>query len=253
VRAALVGAATKPLNLLVPAVLIAVAIIVQPWLVLAAPPVYAALVITTLRDPQQVDRLLGRSAGRAALGAGDAARAAERQIPLLPSDLRAPLLSALEHQQAILELLPTLPAGMADASLTEDLPRVVADMLRAAASARDIDAYLDTQDPRALERRIASARADGRADVAATLQENLDVVGNLGRTRAALSDRLASMASSLSIVHGRLVQAKASAQPVDVTDDVTELRDRARTLAEGVQEAFAGAPATTPGSPPAPA
>jgi hypothetical protein len=223
-------------------VLIAVAIIVQPWLVLAAPPVYAALVITTLRDPQQVDRLLGRSAGRAALGAGDAARAAEREIPQLPADLRAPLQSALEQQQAILELLPAMPPGMADRALAEDVPRVVADMLRAAASARDIDAYLDTQDPRTLERRIASAKADGRADVAATLQENLDVVGNLGRTRAALSDRLASMASSLSIVHGRLVQAKASAQPVDVSDDVTELRDRARTLAEGVQEAFAGAP-----------
>ena len=81
--------------------------------------------------------------------------------------------------------------------------------------------------------------------MAATLRENLDIIAHLQKTRDALADRLSSMASSLSIIRGRLVQAKTTAQPVDVTADISDLRDRARTLAEGVQEAFADAgPAT---------
>ena len=238
---AVVGAATKPLNIIVPAVLVVLAILIQPWLALAAIPVYAALVLTTLRDPKEVDRMLGRGSEASRLGPE-----ARQQVDALPSDLQLPLRSALEQQRAILELLPTMPEGMADPKLAEDLPRLLADMLKAATGARDIDSYLDSQDERSLQAQADEARREGRADVAATLQENLDIIAHLQKTRGALADRLASMASSLSIIRGRLVQAKTTAQPVDVTGDISDLRDRARTLAEGVQEAFADAgPAAT--------
>jgi hypothetical protein len=235
VRTAVVGAATKPLNLLVFVALVVLAILIQPWLALAAIPIYAALVVTTLRDPKEVDRLLGRGAEAARVGPS------RQDLDRLPADLQLPLRSALDQQQAILDLLPTMPEGMADPKLAEDLPRLTADMLKAASGARDIDAYLQSQDVRTLEVQEEEAVRDGRKDVAATLRENLDVIAHLQKTRDALADRLSSMASSLSIIRGRLVQAKTTAQPVDVTGDISELRDRARTLAEGVQEAFADA------------
>jgi hypothetical protein len=239
VRSAVVGAATKPLNIIVPVVLVVLAILIQPWLALAAIPVYAALVTTTLRDPKEVDRLLGR--GSEARRVGPSAQ----QVDTLPGDLQLPLRSALDQQRAILELLPTMPEGMADPKLAEDLPRLLADMLKAASGARDIDSYLQSQDVSSLRVQAADAERDGRHDVAATLRENLEVIAHLQKTRDALADRLSSMASSLSIIRGRLVQAKTTAQPVDVTGDISDLRDRARTLAEGVQEAFADAgPAT---------
>jgi hypothetical protein len=238
-RTAVVGAATKPLNILVPVVLVVLAILLQPWLALAAIPVYAALVVTTLRDPKEVDRLLGRGSETAKVGPS------RQQVDGLPSDLQLPLRSAFEQQRAILELLPTMPEGMADPKLSEDLPRLLADMLKAASGARDIDSYLQSQDASSLRAQAADAEREGRGDVAATLRENLDIIAHLQKTRDALADRLSSMASSLSIIRGRLVQAKTTAQPVDVTADISDLRDRARTLAEGVQEAFADAgPAT---------
>jgi hypothetical protein len=244
VRTAVVGAATKPLNIIVPVVLVVLAILIQPWLALAAIPVYAALVFTTLRDPNEVDRMLGRGSESAQLG--PSGKDLRQTVDSLPSDLQRPLQSALDQQRAILELLPTMPEGMADPKLSEDLPRLLADMLKAATGARDIDSYLDSQDVRSLQAQADDAEREGRKDVAATLRENLDVITHLQKTRDALSDRLSSMASSLSIIRGRLVQAKTTAQPVDVTSDISDLRDRARTLAEGVQEAFADAgPATT--------
>jgi hypothetical protein len=235
VRTAVLGAATKPLNVLVFVALVVLAILIQPWLALAAIPIYAALVVTTLRDPKEVDRMLGRGTEAARVGPSG------QDLDRLPPDLQLPLRSALDQQQAILDLLPTMPEGMADPKLAEDLPRLTADMLKAANGARDIDAYLQSQDARALEVQEEEALRDGRKDVAATLRENLDVIAHLQKTRDALADRLSSMASSLSIIRGRLVQAKTTAQPVDVTGDISELRDRARTLAEGVQEAFADA------------
>jgi hypothetical protein len=239
VRSAVLGAATKPLNILVPVILVVLAILIQPWLALAAIPVYAALVLTTLRDPTEVDRILGR--GPSAAQVGPSQRDVRQTVEGLPADLQLPLRSALEQQRAILDLVPTMPEGMADPKLAEDLPRLLADMLKAATGARDIDAYLQSQDATALRAQAAEAEREGRADVAGTLRENLEVIAHLQKTRDALADRLSSMASSLSIIRGRLVQAKITAQPVDVTGDISELRDRARTLAEGVQEAFADA------------
>ena len=175
-RTAVVGAATKPLNILVPVVLVVLAILIQPWLALAAIPVYAALVVTTLRDPKEVDRLLGR---------GSAGREGRAVAPGRDGSIRPAAAAAKRARAAAGDPRPAADDARGDGrpEALEDLPRLLADMLKAATGARDIDSYLQSQDVASLRAQADDAERDGRHDVAGTLRENLDVIAHLQKTR----------------------------------------------------------------------
>ena len=101
----LLGAATRPLNVLVLAFMLAAAIVVSPWIALAAVPVYGLLVWTSARD----------DAGPASTGP----RLRSFDLQQLSPALQPRVAAARREQQAVLDELSRLevaPEGVGSQS-----------------------------------------------------------------------------------------------------------------------------------------
>ena len=231
----LFNAATKPLNMLVLAGMAAAAILTTPWVLAAAIPVYGLMMASTIRDPKETDRLLGRG-GAAQLSAG------KRSLQGITGGLRGEVIAVLNEERGIkteLERAPVRPDGIAEA-----VEALCDELIVNARRASDVDLYLQSVDVAELQRRLAGEARQGRtsqlsADAAAAIQEQLQVIESLGQRRAAFDDEIANLQASLGTIRARLVQARAEAEPPTVgAADVTELRDRMRALASGLAEAY---------------
>jgi hypothetical protein len=230
----LVNAATKPLNVLVLAGMAAAAILTTPWVLAAAVPVYGLLIASTIRDPREADRLAG--ATQAQLPGG------KRSLQGITGALRGEVIAVLNEERGInveLDRAPVRPEGVAEA-----VEALCDELIVNARRASEVDLYLQSVDVPELQRRLAGEAREGRssqlsADAAAAIQEQLQVIASLGQRRAAFDDEIANLQASLGTIRARLVQARAEAAPPTVgAADVTELRDRMRALASGLQEAY---------------
>jgi len=217
-RAGLVAAATQPLNVAVPtAVVVAGALLGVVWLVLVAVVCWAALTAMTLSEepPAAATSADPRAFGpaiqarvRDAAAAGAAVRAAIAASP-----------APLEDVGGEVELL---------------LAAVEADAVRA----QRIHAFLAGESPEALRHRVAG---EPRAPVRAALEAKLAALDRLQRQLDDLLSEMDHVVATMQTVHAELIAADGLVRRPErdeLAEQVSELRMRVRTRAEGLEEAF---------------
>src|SRR4051794_40630713 len=148
----LARAATRPLNLAVLGILVAIALVAAPWVAVLALPIYGVLVAASYRPPPTLGE--PPAARRDALSGVEAA-------------LRPRVEHALRDQAAVVRQLGTLPVQ--PAGLAEQVSQLGRDIVAAARRASEVDAYLRGVDGEALRARLAAQRERAAESPAAGL------------------------------------------------------------------------------------
>ena len=224
----LLGAATRPLNVLVLAFMLAAAIVVSPWIALAAVPVYGLLVWTSARD----------DAGPASTGP----RLRSFDLQQLSPALQPRVAAARREQQAVLDELSRLE--VAPEGVRDEVQALGADVIASARRGTELDRYLGSVDEHRLRERLRDYRVLGpggehASSAAAAIEEQLSVIDSLTQRRQALDDEIDNVEAGLGALRARIVQARAAAtMPSGVATDIEGLRSRMRVLATSLDEAY---------------
>ncbi len=222
------NAATKPLNLLVAAVVEGGGILLQSTLVdVAAVPVYALLVAATIGDPKESERLATRASRQSTSGA-------RRPLDGVTGTIRGQVIAVLNEQRAIESELARSP-GVRD-DVAGEVAALCDEVVANARRASEMELYLASVDVPDLRARAATTSKGPAVDA---LAEQLAVVDSFTEARAAFDREIEAVAASLAAVRGRLVQARIAATPTtSVNADVAGLRERMRILATSLVEAY---------------
>jgi hypothetical protein len=243
-RALVVNAATKPVNVLLPAG-IAAAGFVLGWPLLLVPiaiVVYVLLAGFTLFDQEEATRVLG-ARRRASLP--------PPPPPLsfagLPPEIAEPLGAAISEERKI-------EAAIADAKLpytevSAEAGVLVEELERVARKGALIHSYITDPEVAAAGKRLETLRARARAGGAAAEAERMAVeaLETQMRIRAELEEKferccaeLEHLAASLGVIRGEIVRmsvAEDASVQDDLADQVRDLRNRVSTVSEGLSEA----------------
>jgi hypothetical protein len=219
-RAAIPHAATQPVNVLVPTVVVvAAAFLGALWLLPVALACWLALSAMTLADERRGLR-------------GDDAPAPGELGPAIRKRVR----DAMAAGAAVQAATAASPSPLEDVCAEVDL--LVAAVRTDAARAQRIHEFLSRESPDALRRRLAG---EPRADLRAALEAKLSA---LDRLQGQLDDALAGMdqvIATVQTVHAEILAADGLLrQPErdEMAGQVSELRMRVQTRAEGLEEVF---------------
>jgi hypothetical protein len=242
-RAIAVNAATKPINIVVPAgVAVAGALLGIGWLWPVAVLVYVALVVATFFDADEAEKV-----GKRSRGAEDGKPAAQRQLD--PAQLAPPIAERL--QQALAEerqIRETIES--ADVDLTEvttEVDGLVTNLEKSAQRAQLVYDYLSDQDSRTLERRARELARNQDPDsqrAAAAVRDQMKLAKDLEATLNRFYAQMDHAVVSLQTIRGELVRisvaGEAEAQ-AETAERVRDLRQEVGAMADGMREAYARA------------
>jgi hypothetical protein len=233
-----INAATKPVNILVPAAVIVLGLLLSV-LVVALPiavVTYIVLSLQTFFDSGEAERV-----GKAAYGSQP------ERVPLDSRTLSPAIARPLEEARATAAAIRRTVVE-ADAPLDDvvaDVDALLVAMETSAKRAQLITSTLEGQDVRALDRQIAARSTDPSPDVQA-------LVGDLKAQRESvlrLRDKLERfqggmerICSSLSLLRTRVAEMSASEEEAaqrELSEQVRGLRERTDLLAESMRETFA--------------
>lgn len=240
-RDLVINAATNPTAVGV-AALVAVAALVlgTPWLLLVAAGLYVGLATTTLLDQDEAAQVGAAAYQRAGLGRG-------ALPPVLAPEIAALLQRARDEEARIAETVEEseLPLDLVVsevASLTTETERI-------AGRAQSISKYLAGQSPESARIRLRELRATPASSAEAVKARDRAVEAvsaqlRLWETMSEELDRFKAemehLIASLGIVHGQLVRmdvANETHLQEEVARELSELRERVGTFAEGMREA----------------
>ena len=237
-RAIAVNAATKPVNVLVPAaVAIVAAVSGIGWLWPAAVVVYVALVVATFFDADEAE----------AVGKRKRVREERRVRSLAPLGLAPPiaqrLKQALAEEQRIRDTIDGAEVDLDDVNTEVD--GLVANLEKSARRAQLVYAYLAQQDPKALEQRARELEGSEDPDsrrAAAAVRDQMDLARELEATLQRFYAQMDHAVISLQTIRGELVRmsvAGEAEQQADTAERVRNLREEVGALADGMREAYA--------------
>jgi hypothetical protein len=243
-RAIAINAATKPVNIVVPAgVAIAGALFGVTWLWPVAVLVYVALVVATFFDADEAEAVGKRSRG-------DDEEKAQRAVD--PATLAPPIAERL--QQALAEesqIRQTIDG--ADVDLTEvssEVDGLVTNLEKSAQRAQLVYDYLAEQDPRTLDRRARELEQNQDPDsqrAAAAVRDQMKLAQDLEATLNRFYAQMDHAVVSLQTIRGELVRisvaGEAEAQ-AETAERVRDLRQEVGAMADGMREAYARADST---------
>ena len=240
-RALAVNAATKPLNVAVPAGLVVAAILLgTPWLVAVALVVYTVLGLQTFFDSGEAERVGDRVYGRDRTAGG-------RQA-IDPGRLAAPiatqLSAALEAETRIRRAIETSELPFTE--LVTEVTGLVSELDRTAGRAQLVYDYLAGQNPRAVRQRLGQLESAGADETVlrtvAALRDQLaaqqQMEGQLNRYYAEMEQTVAALGT----IHAQVVQmtvASSDTGEEQLAGRVRGLREQVNTLTEGISEAYA--------------
>lgn len=244
-RELVVNAGTKPLAIgVAAAVAVAAFVIGTPWLLAVAAALYVALAASTFFDPAEAERV-GAAAYKRARALPGSARA-------LPPGLAPEIASLLERarveERRIVETVSESDLGFE--GVTTDVGSLTTEMERIAGRAQSIWKYLDEQRPEDARSRLrelreapaTSVEADrARERAADALQDQLRLGETLESELGRFTAEMEHLIASLGIVHGQLVRMSVANDPhlqEDVARELSDLRERVGTFAEGMREAI---------------
>jgi hypothetical protein len=231
-----VNAATKPVNVTVPAaVAVGAFVLGAPWLLAVAAVLYVVLAVMTFFDEGEAERV-GRAASARARGALPSA-------VKLDADIRAQLEAARRQEGRIAATAEH--ADLPFAEVREEAARLVAAVEDTAVRAQRLRDELDAQDRPRLQARLRQLEAGPpdpeRAATARAVREQCAVLDELERRLEGYRAEMERVNASLGAVHGRLVQAAVASDEArgrELAGDVRDLRERVETLTQTMAEAL---------------
>lgn len=241
-RAIAVNAATKPINIIVPAAVAVVgALIGISWLWAVAVLVYVALVIATFFDANEAEAVGKRSRGV------EAGKPAQRQLD--PAQLAPPIAERLQQALAEEQQIRQTIEG-ADVDLTEvdsEVDGLVGNLEKSAQRAQLVYDYLSEQDSRTLERRAGELERRKDPDsqrAAAAVRDQMKLAQSLEATLNRFYAQMDHAVVSLQTIRGELVRISVASEPeaqAETADRVRSLREEVGAMADGMSEAYARA------------
>jgi hypothetical protein len=237
-RTLAVNAATKPVNVAVPAAVAVAGLALHAiWLLPIAVVVYVVLAVMTFFDGREADAVANR---RRALRQADDAVQTARLDPRIGRFLDG----ALHEEQLIRRTIADSDVGYADlSSEVDDLVRALRSIARRAQRLCD---YLATQDAAALEQRLRDLGAlqrrsqDGdRAELITALREQLDTIGRANRQLEKFESDMEHTTTVLATLHGQLVQMSVAADSLGeqrLTEQVRGLREQVGAASQAMDE-----------------
>ncbi len=243
-RALVVNAATKPVNVLVPAAIAIVALLVNLWWLIpvVAVPAFVALVLVTYLDGEEAEkvgeRLRGGRAASAAQVAGPPRIDPAKLAPPIGSQLR----SALGEEARIREAI-----ARSDLPLTEvggEVEGLVRAMETTAGRAQTLWDYLATQDPERIRGRMEELRLRGGEQgrpIVAALGEQLEALETLNVQLQRFYAQMEHIVASLSTMHAQLLRMSVVSESEGeraLAGQARELREEVNLLAQGMSEVY---------------
>jgi hypothetical protein len=256
-RDLVVNAATKPLNVVAGAgVVVAGIVIGETWLIAVGVVVYALLAVLTFFDSDEASAVGKRAYGKdKSLGAG-----ARRDLRSFDPAIAEQLDSARRSEDAIAATIAKsdLPFGEVGPEVA-DLGKAMDSL---AERAQRIYDYLNTQDPAAVQRRLAElqgqAKSQGQtvdpgvAQAVEALGQQSDALAKLASQVAGFHAKMEGIVASLGAINAEIVRlsvASEGAGESDVADKVRSLREQVDAASEGLKAAYstnADAPSSLP-------
>jgi hypothetical protein len=227
-----VNAATKPVNVIVPAaVAVAGLLLGAVWLLPVAAVVYVVLAVMTFFDGSEAERVGQRAYGQR--------RPKGLDTGALADPIRAQVLAARAEAARIDKTVRS--ADLPFDAVSEEVARLVGAVEATARRAQRLYEYLsDQEEPSDLERRAAQQRASGHPGAAQALGEQASVLRSLNDQLMHAGAEMEEVNASLKAVHGRLVQASVASEAERDAELAGDVRDLRRRL-EGVTGALESA------------
>jgi hypothetical protein len=240
-RAIAVNAATKPVNVLVPAAIaIAAAVTGVGWLWLVALVAYVALVAATFFDADEAEAV-----GKRRRGEGER----PKQRALDPAQLAPPiaerLQQALDEERQIRQTIESSDVQMNEVSTEVD--GLVSNLEKSAQRAQLVYDYLSEQDSRTLDRRareLERAQDPDSQKAAAAVRDQMKLAENLEATLKRFYAQMDHAVVSLQTIRGELVRISVASEPeaqAETAERVRNLREEVGAMADGMSEAYAQA------------
>jgi hypothetical protein len=248
-RALVVNAATKPVNVLVPAAVAVAAIIIGAWwLWIVALVVFVVLGAQTFFDEDEAKRVGDRAYGRE-LPAGR-----QRHLRELAPPIRGQLDAALAEEKRIRAAIEAADLPFTD--LAPEVTALIGEMERTAVRAQLVYEYLEGLHPGQIESRLRELRAAQSADpddparaTADALDEQLAAYHDMRRQVERYFAEMEQTVAALSTIHAQVVRMGVTADAggeEELTGRVRDLRGKVTALTEGIAEAYDEVP-DTPG------
>jgi hypothetical protein len=242
-RALVVNALTRPVNLAVPTAILAAAVVVGTWwLVALAGVAYVALAAVTFVNEDEAREVGEHVYGRRRLEGGG------RRVD--PAQLAAPIAAQLSealNEEARIRRAAE-QARLPFAELSAEVSELVDAMGRTAHRAQLVYDYLSAQRPERVRQRITQLRrSEGGAEAAvertiAALAEQLEAQEAMSRQLDRFHAEMEQTVASLGTIHARVVQmgvATEDAAEHELAVQVRDLRDQVDALSAGMNEAYA--------------
>jgi hypothetical protein len=239
-----INAATRPLNLVIPAGVVGAGVLLQTlWLLPVALVVYVAMAIATFFDAAEAERVSRRAYERAR-----PASRSELDLSLFAPSIARKLESARAEEARIRQAIETAPVPRYD--VTDEVARLLTGMEKLAQRAQQIHTYLAEQDEQAVRDRLLRLRTEKSGDqavdaaneeAAAALEEQLGAMAHLERQLSRFDAQMEHAAASLGAIHGQIVRMNATEEAVvqaDVAAEVRNLRREVSMEADAMRETY---------------
>ena len=229
-----VNAATKPVNVIVPAgVLVAGLLLGTPWLIGVAAVVYVVLAVMTFFDQGEAERV-----GKRAYGKDRPKSLVDPKA--LADPIRAQVLAARAEAEKIDRTVRS--SDLPFAAVSQEVSQLVSALEATARRAQRLYDYLSDQErPADLERRAEAQRASGHPGAAQALAEQASVLRSLNDQLMRAGAEMEEVNASLGAVHGRLVQASVASEAerdAELAGDVRDLRKRLEGVTGALESAI---------------
>jgi hypothetical protein len=243
-RQLLVNAASRPLNLAVPAAVAAASLLLHAvWLLPFAVAVYVAMAVATFFDGDEAERV-----GRATYERWRVAQRASLETATLAAPIARKLDQARMEESRIKEAIAQAAVPRYD--VTDEVARLMVGLERLAERAQQIHEYLAARNEPAVRERLRALRASStgdaavdaaNAEAAAALEEQLEVTLQLERQLARFDAQTEHAIASLGSIHGQIVRMNATEEAAaqrDVADVVRSLRRDVNVTADAMSETY---------------
>lgn len=254
-RRLVLNAASKPLNVAVPAAVVVTALVLDAlWLLPVALIAYVALGLFTFFDEDEAKRVGDRAYGRdpALLGGGGGKR--------IDTDKLAPPIASLVAKAHDDERRIHDSIKQADLPFTEvgtEVDGLVREMDQTAGKAQAIYSYLASQDSDQIEAQLRELKARGgpegevaaaRKSTAAALEDQLSAQRDLQEQLDRYLAEMEHLVASLGAVHAQLMRVSVASEATgqdELAGQVRDLREQVKDLAQGMSEAYSEADSAT--------
>lgn len=254
-RALVLNAATKPLNIALPAAMAVVGIVLGYWwiAVVIAIPAFIALCVVTYLDGDEA-----QTVGRELRGKrGAALPQGER---LNPSTLAPPIAqqvrAALAEDQRIRQAIEQADLPLTEVSTEVDgLVRALETMAK---RAQTLWEYLASQNVPGIQARIAQLEQQGGPQgkpIVDALRQQLDALGALDKQLEKFFAQMEHIVASLGAMNAQVLRmsfVSESDSTEQLAGQARELREQVTALAEGMSEVYQQADQADPDTPAAP-